>query len=264
MYSGQLCGPATEQEQRKIQLCPMESLIISTAFHVWSGRLWYGYVTFIYVDAFYAHVQCTTLYTPYARASRGVTLVLLNTAEMQFSALKWCFSCSGYFHWRFSAPLLSTNAIFANVFHDIEKDIVIFHNLNELCLIVYQSLLVFSLIAYCYQTYLYASRNPPFLNGSFSILNSTVVAVKDHPTGSKSKDLSSIKVMAFVFMILPGFIISDTDRLLGYTLMRLGDKALVESFSGEVDVMGTLKTALSFLRVFGVRNIVLGFSAWSC
>ena len=65
------------------------------------------------------------------------------------------------------------------------------------CVWLCQSWLVFSLIAYCYQTYLYASRNPPFLNGSFSILNSTVVAVKDHPTGSKSKDLSSIKVMAF-------------------------------------------------------------------
>ena len=66
--------------------------------HVWSGRLWYGYVTFIYVDAFYAHVQCTTLYTPYARASCGVTLVLLNTAEMQFSALKRYFHAAVYFH----------------------------------------------------------------------------------------------------------------------------------------------------------------------
>ena len=46
--------------------------------------------------------------------------------------------------------------------------------------------------------------------------------------------------------------------------MRLGDQPLVESFSGGLDAMGTLKTALFFLRLFGVRKIVLGFSTWSC
>ena len=111
------------------------------------------------------------------------------------------------------------------------------------------------------RTYLYASLNPPFAKASFSILNSIVAAVKDHPSGSNSKDLTSIKVVAFFATTFPSVSISDTERLFGKTLICLGDHVL--SLSTEVEAMETLEAGLLFL-LGGPSGLINMLLSWSC